>query len=113
MRGEVEATGPDGKKYKLCLTLGAMAQIEQSFNLDSFDEIHKIFEKPSIRKVNVIWKALLAGGGNPITEEDLMSWPADLQGMMESIKQVFDAAKFGEDEPEKKQPAPQRPGKTG
>lgn len=99
-RGEVLIEGPEGKQYKLCLTLGAIEQLETELGLDSLADIDQVFgSKPSMKSVNTILLALLHGGGNAdLDRKSLMAWPLDLNGLMEKIREAFAAAGFGDDD---------------
>lgn len=98
-RGEVLIEGPEGKQYKLCLTLGAIEQLETELGLESLADIDQVFgDKPSMKSVNTILLALLHGGGNvEIERKNLMAWPLDLQGLMEKIREAFAAAGFSDE----------------
>lgn len=61
-RGEVELV-INGKPYCLCLTLGALAEIE-GIVTDN--------DRLSAEQVLSILQALLRGGGNPLRREDLL-----------------------------------------
>lgn len=94
-RGEVMIQGPEGKEYKLCLTLGAIAQIEDGLGVESLTEIDKVMEKARMRDVLTIFVALLNGGGNKeITSRDMIDWDVSIQELMEVIRQCFSAAGF-------------------
>lgn len=96
-RGEATLKGPGGKNFTLCLTLGAVAQIEEELGVDSLTEIDGVFEKARMRDVITILVALLQGGGHTeITRESMMAWPMDMKSMMEGIRDAFTNAGFGE-----------------
>ena len=97
-RGEATLKGPENKDYTLCLTLGAVAQIEEELGVDSLTEIDVVFEKARMRDVITILVALLQGGGHTdITRESMMAWPMDMKAMMEGIRGAFSNAGFGDD----------------
>ncbi len=96
-RGEATLKGPEGKQFNLCLTLGAVAQIEEELGVDSLTEIDGVFEKARMRDVITILVALLQGGGHTdITSESMMAWPLDMGEMMRGIRDAFSNAGFGE-----------------
>lgn len=96
-RGEATMKGPEGKEFKLCLTLGAVAQIEDELGVESLTEIDGVFEKARMRDVITILVALLQGGGHSdITRESMMAWPMDMTEMMKGIRAAFGNAGFGE-----------------
>jgi len=94
-RGEVTIEGPEGE-LKLCLTLGAIAQLEEALGIDSLTEIESVLTKASMKHMILIVKALLAGGGNPLTDEQFMTWQVDLKGVMGKIQECFVAAGFND-----------------
>ena len=96
-RGEVKINGPEGE-LKLCLTLGAIAQLEDELQIESLTEIDSVMSKASMKHLLVIVKALLAGGGNPIGDDQMMAWQVDFQELMGKIREAFAAAGFGSDE---------------
>lgn len=101
-RGEVKIEGPDEQEFKLCLTLGAIEQIEDQLGLESLANIDEVFgENPSMKHINTILIALLNGGGHTeITRKDLMAWPLDMTQLLEKIREAFKAAGFGDDDEE-------------
>jgi len=99
-RGEVTIEGPEGKEYKLCLTLGAIAQIEDQIEgMDSLSEVDKVFQKARMKDVMTIFVALLNGGGHiEITSKDMMTWNVPLKDLMQKIRDAFQAAGFDDGE---------------
>ena len=71
-RGEVIASLA-GDPRRLCLTLGALAEIETGLALDSASAIAERLRAPAARDLLVILAALLRGGG----EIDLAERAAD------------------------------------
>ena len=61
-RGEVKIVGPEGEEFKLCLTLGAIAQIEEELGVESLTEIDTVMGKARMKDVITIFLALLHGG---------------------------------------------------
>lgn len=100
-RGEVTIDGPGGE-LKLCLTLGAIAQLEDGLGIDSLTEIGEVLTKASMKHMLLIIKALAAGGGNPLSDDQLMTWQADLPSVMEKIQDCFQAAGFSDPDDEDK-----------
>lgn len=71
-RGEVEAV-IDGERRILCLTLGALAELETAFAADSLADLACRFSHGRLgsRDLIRILAAGLRGGGNCCTEEDV------------------------------------------
>lgn len=100
-RGEVKIKGPEGKEYNLCLTLGAMAQIEDEMGVSSILEVaDKIVDGSSKTLITVLVAFLNGGGHTEITSKDMITWPIDFQELPVKIQQVFKAAGFETDEVE-------------
>lgn len=100
-RGEVTIQGPEGKEYKLCLTLGAIAQIEDGLGVESLTKIDEVMSKARMKDVLTIFVALLNGGGNKeITSKDMIDWDVSIQDLMEVIRECFNAAGFEADKDE-------------
>ena len=98
-RGEVQIEGPEGEKYKLCLTLGAIAQIEEELGVDSLTEIDSVMHKARMKDVISIFLALLHGGGHEdIERKDMMKWDVSIQELMVCVRDAFAAAGFGDDD---------------
>jgi len=98
-RGEVSIEGPDGKKYRLCLTLGAIAQIEEELGVESLTQIDTVMGKGGMREVLSIFIALLNGGGHTeIERSDMIHWDVPLVELTQKIGECFRAAGFGLEE---------------
>jgi hypothetical protein len=71
-RGEIAAQF-DGETRLLCLTLGALAELESAFNVDDLVELAERFEagKLSAGDIIRIVGAGLRGGGNRLSDEDV------------------------------------------
>ena len=61
-RGEVQLN-VDGERYCLCLTLGALAEIETAFGCASFAELQARMRTLSATEIGKLLGALLRGGG--------------------------------------------------
>jgi len=71
-RGEIEAEF-DGKTYTLCLTLGALAELETAFNGEDILALASRFEGGQLRAVDAmkVIGAGLRGGGNDIADAEV------------------------------------------
>ena len=71
-RGEIEAE-LGGKMYTLCLTLGALAEIEHAYGGEDLIAIAERFEKGRIGATDAIRVigAGLRGGGNAIGDDEV------------------------------------------
>ena len=62
VRGEVRAT-LGGAERRLCLTLGALAELESAFEVDGFGPLADRLRNLSARDLAFVLGALLRGGG--------------------------------------------------
>lgn len=78
-RGEVEAV-MGGERRILCLTLGALAELETSFAADNLAELAERFSGGRLKTQDLIriLGAGLRGGGNLISDEDVAE--LDIEG---------------------------------
>ncbi|YBV98113.1 gene transfer agent family protein [Phyllobacteriaceae bacterium JZ32] len=77
-RGEVVAI-LDGRQWVLCLTLGALAELETAFEAEDLTALIARFSsgRLSARDMMRIITAGLRGGGHSVTEEDVAQMQAD------------------------------------
>lgn len=109
-RGEIEAEF-DGKRYRLCLTLGALAELEQAFGEDDMLAVAERFESGRItaRDTIRILGAGLRGAGYDIDDRSVaaMRVQGGATGYVEIVARLL-AATFGA----AKEDAPPEPGKS-
>ncbi|MCC8934482.1 gene transfer agent family protein [Rhizobium sp. 'Codium 1'] len=77
-RGEVEAT-IDGERRILCLTLGALAELETAFGADSLADLAARFSSGRLRSADLtrILACGLRGGGNRLSDADVAEMAVD------------------------------------
>lgn len=77
-RGEIDAA-LDGKSYRLCLTLGALAELESAFGSTDMLSLAARFESGRIaaREVVMIIAAGLRGAGYDVSDTDVRQMQAD------------------------------------
>ncbi len=77
-RGEVDAI-LDGKRWTLCLTLGAIAELERAFQVEDMTALVERFAggKLSARDATRIIGAGLRGAGHPIEDDQVSRMMAD------------------------------------
>ena len=75
-RGEV-ALNLDGKRYVLCLTLGALAELEEAFGVADLGALAERFGtgRLSSRDLLAILAVALRGGGQPLSDVEVASLP--------------------------------------
>ena len=71
-RGEIEAI-LNGKPYTLCLTLGALAELEAAFDSETLIEVIERFQANKIHAADLIAviTAGLKGAGHDLTQEEV------------------------------------------
>ena len=93
-RGEIEAI-LDGKSYRLCLTLGALAELEQAFGEDDMLAIAERFEAGRIAARGAIRMigAGLRGAGYDIGDEDVAAMRSEggAAGFVEIVARLLAA----------------------
>lgn len=99
-RGEIEARF-DGKAYTLCLTLGALAELEAAFGDEDMLALATRFERGrlSAGDAQKIILAGLRGGGNEVSGDDVGRMRADggAAGYVDAVARLLNAT-FGSDE---------------
>jgi len=71
-RGEIEAE-LDGKPYRLCLTLGALAELEAAYAADDLGALVERFSRGRLSALDMIRVigAGLRGGGNAVSDDEV------------------------------------------
>lgn len=90
-RGEVIARLA-GEPRRLCLTLGALAEIETGLDLESASAIAERLRAPTARDLIVVLAALLRGGGEAALAERLAESAVDPAEAAAAIAAAFTAA---------------------
>jgi len=97
-RGEIEAV-IGGERVVLCLTLGALAELESRLNAGDLVGLAERFGegRVSARDLTAILGAGLRGGGNDVTDDDLarMTVEGGIRGAAEICARLLRAT-FGE-----------------
>ena len=101
-RGEVAAR-IDGRDYTLCLTLGALAELEDAFAADDLGELAKRFSsgRLSARDMQRVIGAGLRGGGHAVSQEDVQAMRCEegLAGLARVVSALLVATFGGAEEP--------------
>ena len=96
-RGEIEAR-LDGRSYKLCLTLGALAELESAFGEEDLLALATRFERGrmSARDAVRIIGAGLRGAGHDVADDAVAAMQAErgAAGFVEIVARLL-AATFG------------------
>ncbi len=109
-RGEIEAL-LDGKRYTLCLTLGALVELESGMGASDLVALAQRFEtnRLSARDILRVIGCGLRGAGHPLSDEDVsrMKVSGGFAGYVQIAADLL-AATFG-DEPEPHAANPRSP----
>lgn len=93
-RGEVPFV-IEGETYRLCLTLGALAEIEAGLGAEDLGALETALARPRLAHLMILLQALLRGGGHEIDERTLKSWQIDVAALGRAIGAAFAAAGLG------------------
>lgn len=100
-RGEIEAN-LDGKAFRLCLTLGSLAELEEAFEADDMVGLAQRFEQGRMRSSDAvkIIGAGLRGGGNDIADAEVGRMRAEggAGGYVDIVARLLRATFASEDE---------------
>jgi hypothetical protein len=111
IRGESELLA-GGKSFRLLLTLGALAEIEDGLGLDDLAQIATRLQQARASDLAVVAAALMRGGGHEVSPADVLRLPCDLGALVQAVAQAFDRAGLphaGEEGPAR-DPFPGTPG---
>ncbi|TPW29442.1 gene transfer agent family protein [Martelella alba] len=91
-RGEVEAV-IDGERRILCLTLGALCELETAFAADNLADLGQRFASGKLKTIDLvrIIGAGLRGGGNAFADEDVagMSIEGGIAGSARLVSELL------------------------
>lgn len=90
-RGEVIALLA-GSERRLCLTLGALAEIETGLGLEGLGGLAERMRTLSARDLVLVLGALLRGGGEGALADELERAPVDPREAAEAVAKAFAAA---------------------
>ncbi len=98
-RGEIEAV-IGGERRTLCLTLGALAELETALGAEDLPELGRRLEAGllSARDLVCLLGAGLRGAGAAVSDDEIARWPlaGDLGELVEAAGRLL-AASFGGD----------------
>lgn len=96
-RGEIEAV-LDGRTHTLCLTLGALAELESAFQAENLMMLANRFEKGQLtsKDIAVLIRCGLKGAGEDVSMEAVMAMQTEggLGGFVDIAKDLL-VATFG------------------
>jgi hypothetical protein len=111
LRGEIEAV-LDGRRHTLCLTLGALAELESRLDAGSLVALAERFEagRLSAREAIAVIGAGLRGAGNATSDEDVaaMRIEGGAGGYVRLVAELLEAT-FGAEGAEQGESDPANP----
>ena len=96
-RGEAELEA-GGRIFRLRLTLGALAEIEDGLSLNDLSEVEARLKKLRAADLAIVVAALVRGGGQEMTPVEALNLQADLEDVVRAVTNAFGTS--GEAKPE-------------
>jgi hypothetical protein len=90
-RGEA-ALEAGGRQYRLLLTLGALAEIEDGLGLDDLSGVAARLKCVRAADLAIVAAALLRGGGHDMCPAEVLRLPCDLGALTRAVTDAFNAA---------------------
>jgi hypothetical protein len=90
-RGEA-ALEAGGRQYRLLLTLGALAEIEDGLGLDDLSQAGTRLKQPRAADLAIVSAALLRGGGHDLCPADVLRLECDMGALLRGVTQAFENA---------------------
>lgn len=91
IRGEA-ALDAGGTRYRLLLTLGALAEIEDGLGLSDLSAVGARLKSVRAADLAIVAAALLRGGGHDLAPADVLRLPVDLGALVAAVSEAFAAA---------------------
>jgi hypothetical protein len=95
IRGEAELRVGD-KSYRLLLTLGALAEIEEELGLDDLSQVAARLKRPRAADLAIVAAALMRGGGSEVSSAEVLRLPCELGAMTDAVAEAFARASLAE-----------------
>jgi hypothetical protein len=90
-RGEV-LLAIDGRERRLCLTLGALAELETAFDVVSLTQLSERLSQLTASDLLIVISALAAGGGERTSTGELALADIDPKAAVAAVAEAFGAA---------------------
>ena len=81
-----------GTPRRLCLTLGALAELETAFGLEGWEALSERLRNLSAKDMLLVLAALLRGGGEDQAAAELSTLPVDFREAALAVAAAFMAA---------------------
>jgi len=91
IRGEAGLVA-GGRQYRLLLTLGALAEIEDGLALSNLSDVAARLKSVRAADLAIVAASLLRGGGHDLAPADGLRLPCDLGTLVAAVTDAFDAA---------------------
>jgi hypothetical protein len=91
IRGEAELHA-GGRAWRLLLTLGALAEIEDGLGLEDLGAVAARLRHVRAGDLAIVAAALLRGGGHELSPADVLRLPCDLGALVAAVTEAFEAA---------------------
>jgi Phage tail tube protein, GTA-gp10 len=96
-RGEVELEA-GGRVFRLRLTLGALAEIEDGLSLDDLSQVEARLKKLRAADLAIVAAALMRGGGHEIAAVEVLHMAVDLAALVQAVTAAFASSTEAESE---------------
>ncbi len=87
-RGEV-LLGIDGRARRLCVTLGALAELEAAFDVAALNELGERLAQLTASDLIVVIAALTAGGGEAMSGAEIANARVDPKAAAAAVAEAF------------------------
>ena len=91
IRGEAELVA-GGRSYRLLLTLGALAEIEDGLGLENLSQVSTRLKSVRAADLAIVAAALLRGAGHEVSPAEILRLPCDLGALVEAVTRAFELA---------------------
>ena len=91
VRGEA-ALEAGGRQYRLLLTLGALAEIEDGLGLSDLTGVASRLREPRAADLAIVAAALLRGGGHDMCPAEVLRLACDLGALVRAVTRAFELA---------------------
>lgn len=79
-----------GTTYRMLLTLGALAEIEDGLGLADLGKIGERMKAMRAGDLAIVAAALLRGGGHDMTPDAVLALPCELGALVQAVTEAFD-----------------------